>query len=47
MDLFGPGDGEEELVFPVAADAGGAELANQFDDPRRVWTCVLLTLHNT
>jgi hypothetical protein len=29
---LGVGDGEEELVFPVAADAGGAEVADEFDD---------------
>jgi hypothetical protein len=38
-NLLGVGDGEEEFVFPVAADAGGAELADHFDDARgvRAW----------
>lgn len=29
---MGFGDGEEELVFPVAADTGGAEFLDEADD---------------
>lgn len=34
--LFCFGDGEEELVFPVTADTGGAHLLGKFDDTWRV-----------
>jgi hypothetical protein len=36
MAFLGLGDSEEELVFPVAANTGCAELSDKLYDARRV-----------
>lgn len=39
---LGFGDGEEELVFPVAADTGCAKVLDELDDARGVGACTII-----